>query len=274
VPAGTVCGRNIMKLSKRTRRWLAGGAWGTAAVLGLNALVLSWASDVRAGGAAPYPNLKPYTVYLVGTVYPADGSTPVAGGQYVQALRSDGAYMTRAAYLDASRVGKSVVQHIVTWPSGDRVEMDVVRELRSTTKNANLVFTRALRDPSSQCGASYNGRRFRADQPATGETLHGYPTFQIQAGALHSWFAPTLSCALVRSRLGSGAKGETVQDAVRIVEGEPAEDLFQVPNTYDEVVPSVLYRLAPGSSAAASRDVYYAQHPSDRRPPTTERRRQ
>jgi hypothetical protein len=238
-----------------------GGVWSVAAGLALH---VAQAAQTRreAPSLALSPVLPhPYTVYLKDDIHLAEGQV-MSGGSYVFAVKSDGTYGFQAQYLnEASR--KHASQRLISSPNGDRMEIDDVRELRSTTRNTGVTFREALRDPRSECQRNYRGSPLDR-QPVRGqdESIAGYRAIVWKSGGTTYWFARDIGCALLKMRSDNGERGVTVQTATRIEDGEPTSAILTMPLRYREVKPSVLHRSKPGSRSAMSQDEYYVSHPS------------
>lgn len=229
---------------------------------------LAWHGfQTRTGGtelkrvARPLVLPHPYTVYLKDDIHTADGRI-MAGGQYIFSVRSDGTYAFRAESLSTSQ-RMQASQRLINPPSGDRIEIDDLRELKSTTRNPGGAYPDALRDPRSDCQRTYRGTVLdRAPTRLNDDMIQGYATIVVKTGGTTRWFAKTLGCALVQMRRDDGKRGFTLQTATRIEDGEPTTRIFEIPKTYREVFPSELLRLKAGSASAKSRDQYYTSQPS------------
>ena len=82
------------------------------------------------------------------------------------------------------------------------------------------------------------------------ERIAGYDTVRVSSGQSTFWFALGLGCATLRSTTRMSGGGTNEKIATRVTAGEPNAELFTVPESYQEVPPSVFHRMDPNSPEA------------------------
>jgi hypothetical protein len=171
------------------------------------------------------------------------------------ALRLDGASVIKFEYSQAD----AVIHRTIELPTGVTVVVDDVRQRRSSTCRSGTSF-RARMDSSRGCIRNDVGDLvFRGEIVGEGDVVAGYDTVRVQSDRSTFWFARDVGCAHVKSitKLPGGGTSEKV--ASLITPGDPDSALFSVPDTYEEVPPSVLHRMAPDSAEARRTDTFYFQ---------------
>lgn len=209
--------------------------WVAAVALGMNAARLG-AERWLEGRNPPLPAARSAILIAPHTVIidpPRQSDTPIATGvTLITAVRSDGSSVKR---FDSLNLLAPVSSRMITFSSGLVVTTNDVREEKtvvSTTSNVHAT----LRDPSSGCLNSFLGTPFAPDQQALdGEDLLGYRTVRIRQPNKVSWVAPDLGCAVLKTRI-SHPTGQVIEQAAsRVLPGEPAPDMFALPDRYRDV---------------------------------------
>jgi hypothetical protein len=194
-----------------------------------------------------------HTVVLEETLYHKTGPGP--GGRYIHAVRGDGATATRSI---SSHPGALTMQRTLVFPSGERVTLDEVRELKSTVFDPMRL--PLLRDPDKNCVFSRQGRPVNDGVLVGRETLKGRQVVQLRSSVFAKWLAIDAGCALVRLKRGTSDSQGGIQEAVELRVGEPDVELFRVPDHYREVLPSLLHQVAGDSDYGRRIDSYYRKH--------------
>jgi hypothetical protein len=172
----------------------------------------------------------PYTVTLRETMYGPDGTvTPV--GEFIQAVRSDGATVWR--------FGRTGSQRILNFSSGVQVDTNDLDKTKTSITRRNQSNS-LLRDPNSKCLNSITGKpiAFPPETLLGEETIAGYRTVKLARGIVTAWHALDYGCAPVKERWEFNTREITEKELVALVAGEPDATLFAVPAHYREVTPS------------------------------------
>jgi hypothetical protein len=184
-------------------------------------------------GQQPAATPSPYTTILSNTVVEPEGAS-THSSDVTTAVRSDGAHLMRLE----RRIGTAMAARTIHLPSGEQILVDDVHELKSTTSDKQRNPGMWVRDPKLKCLLpSVQGEKLLGV-----EVVHGHRSAKVQYQSLTSWFSLDVGCAMLRSVADWGDRGATHQDLKSLVTGEPAGDLFRVPQSYREVPPSELRR--------------------------------
>jgi hypothetical protein len=174
-----------------------------------------------------------------------------------RALRADGTFVYRA--FDPT---VPILQRTIYAADGKVIEINDVGESRSSTLrdlvNSQIV---SRRDPASNCLTTFLGRAASTGERLVGEeVLDGLKVIATVSPNRRAWYAPLLSCELVKLRVNvlNGSPIESFPTTV--AEGEPDLALFDVPARYAELPPSLFQGLSKGSAQAQSLDSYYYAH--------------
>lgn len=263
--------RALMQVVRRVVRRYA--IWAVAAILALNAGRLSRAggtpesSENIPGSSAPTISVEdatlltaakiiPHTVVLQETLR-GTAQSPRPASVLTRAVRSDGAWMQRLEYLAPNAANIKVAQRLMYFPDGRRIDLDDIREYGFATRTDGRDSRAALRDPQSRCLQSFLGvPRVTGQQMLGEEFVGGLTAVKIKIGGNMHWFVPDLGCAEVRTEtlVGEGVSDQVVTIALT---GEPDASLFAVPPHYNELPPSLLYRVRAGSKLATRYDDWY-----------------
>jgi hypothetical protein len=186
-------------------------------------------------------SIAPYTVTLQETAI-TKGLPDLRGSRQTSALRSDGAIVQIRELLPSSS-SRQISQRTILFPSGERVEMDDIRELKSTTSLGEGWAAASVREPSSKCLNSRLGLPWVDSQQLVQEEVSdGRALVKVRMNQTVVWLAKDLGCAIVKAETGRGDNAAYSRlDLVAIHAGEPHPELFQVPAQYREVRRSVLY---------------------------------
>jgi hypothetical protein len=159
------------------------------------------------------------------------------------ALRSDGSTAFWLDYLP--KEGRGTSQRFISLVSGLYIRTDERREMKSTEQRPITFHWNSVGDPKSRCVRSVSGQPlFPSDADVGDSSFLGQRAVVIRAGESTVWFALDLGCALLR-RVQTSESGLSEIVATRILSGEPDPGLFEVPERYEEVLPSTLLRLPP-----------------------------
>jgi len=193
---------------------------------------------------APSATPVPYTVVLQQNAQDTNGKTTLSS-VYTYAVRGDG-----------STVLKSESEHnelrILEFASLAHVEIKDVKQLRSSRSSQRLPY---LRNPTASCTI---GR----------ETVQGIETIgKFRAakvigpgGSRTSWFGVDNGCALLQEDWRFSTGDTTRKTLTSLAMGEPDPVLFQVPESYREVPPSVLAGKDPNNPPFIELDAFYDTH--------------
>ena len=201
--------------------------------------------DSTDGSVLPFTAvLKQFTYDEHGVATPADTQT--------WAVRSDGSRVLQIESNDPKdkRPGGT---RFVDLSSGESVKIGLFSEEKSSTIRPDAASTSWVRDPSSNCMNSLQGRPMTDNQTLIGrETVDGYDTSEIRLGNMTWWFAVDYGCAPIRFIADLGENRRSEQRLVSLIPGEPSATLFAVPASFHEVSPSALLTHASGSGACAA----------------------
>lgn len=223
---------NVLRMN--AVRWLLPSL---AVLLSLNYLRLIW---IRPGGPGP---IVPYTVILKERIRSEPG-TLVPSAAYTFAVRSDGSFVRLSELYSQQR---SVSERSINLVGGDKIIIDELRELKSSTHDPNgndpdLV----LRDAKANCLRPRAGDLKRGFRFVGYEDVQTLRTARFDRGDLKQWFALDVGCALVRQIIGPETHPSGIQELAKMTPGEPDPGLFAVPQIFREVTISELYRMKPG----------------------------
>ena len=194
-----------------------------------------------------------HQVVLEETLYHKTG--PGRGGTYTYAVRGDGATATRSISRQARAVA---VQRTIVLPSGQRITLDDVRELKSTTFDP--MRRPLLKDAAKDCTMSLQGAPISDGVKVGRDIVLGRQVVELRSAGIVKWLALDAGCALVRLRRGSKDEPNGVQEANLIRVGEPDPELFFVPDRYREVRPSELLQVSADGEYGKRIDSYYEKH--------------
>lgn len=202
----------------------------------------SWlkAKEMRVGSPVPY------TVMLRETVFRPDSST-MRGVDMIQAVRSDGSFVSRVSYekSDDEAFGEEVdiqvrihKERTIRFASGIKVSINELTGLKSTEAEKGNP-ARWQRDPSSKCVNSFEGSPKIASEVIGGEEMiAGHRAVKINSNNATWWFALDAGCAMVKSRMDWRECGSSEKNLVALIPGEPEAALFDVPEGIREAPPS------------------------------------
>lgn len=191
-------------------------------ILALATLTVRIALPVVSGQA---PRTRAYTAVLVETLTGANGQQRVVALRTV-AARSDGS--TAEAW---GAEGKNRARTIY-YATGARIRVNDGLRLKTSY--------RFPPDAHSQPKPDQNCLQRDADTVLGEEQVAGYRAVKLQSGEVTAWHALDYGCALFRQHVDSGEKGRSETELVLFVPGEPSGMLFNVPNEFREVPPSLL----------------------------------
>ena len=240
----------------RLVRW---GVWGTALILTMNAVRLAVPLFKGQRRQTDGPNVRyvpvPHTVVIRNVAHGADG-VDVVGFDETLAVRSDGSRVSRR---EGSGASTYYVLRTIHFASGDRIEIDDVRELKSTESGRYDWLD--VRDPASNCLKSVLGRPVALNQHFVKlETVEGHSAAIVASSRLTIWYALDLGCEIVKTRVAPTLRGYSAKDPIVMRTGEPDPALFVVPAHYREAPPSVLHHLDPSTAEARGVDDDYRAH--------------
>ncbi len=219
-------------------------------------LVRQWGWSVW---AQPGTGRLAYTVFMTETVTRVGGEVG-ASRRLVTAVRADGSEMTaylppvdekfaRELHLTKQRV------HTMVW--------DAAGMMTSTPMRLDWL-SRPRPDPGRNCVADFAGNSMymSRSEVVRFEDVSGYPTVVVRLANVTAWHGLTLDCALLRQRAEfSDSISEKSLD--RVVVGEPAAALFELPERYREAAPSEvkarLFGAASVGPAEAREDEHYRE---------------
>jgi hypothetical protein len=234
--------------------------WLAAGMLCVSGGVLMWWHLTRHGDRLtphrPFP-IVPHTIVLRGTALLEDG------------IRQEAFVETRAVGADGSRVlrrqGKAAdgvfIARTIHLVSGKRLETDDIAEFVSTEYGRSHLD--GLLSPDSDCARWHVGSSSAAGSVKGETSINSYRAVRLVRDRLTLFLAPDLGCALLGSRVVNQvdrSREVFLKELVSVVRGEPDGALFLVPETYKEVPPSVIMRLAQGSDRARAADSQYFAH--------------
>lgn len=187
-------------------------------------------------GWRPIRPRSPYTVVRTETVRDQSGA-PVSI-EYVEALRTDGATMWKAA-------APTLLQRRIYLANGDKI---LVNEslARKSTYPRSTHGEALVRVPESSCLT--DSEKKLGWRVEGSERIAVYRTVRlVYQGPNHfirSWHALDVGCATVQQSF-EDATGRSVQTLASLTMGEPDPALFHVPVTVREVPPSWQYSAFP-----------------------------
>jgi hypothetical protein len=199
-------------------------------ILGLSAHLLRHSYFVARAQFATPPTA--YTVILTDSTYYPNGKLGRTG-QYIYAVRSDGSRM----YMMSSPPFES---RTIEFANGNKVRVGSMLEIKSSGRNmAGTYPARWHRDPKSQCLRSLAGTSLvsGSETIAAVEEVSGYRAVRITGGGT-SWYALEQGCALIRNRMTFSDGGYSEKTLVALIPGEPAQELFHIPENFRDVSPS------------------------------------
>lgn len=229
--------------------------------LSVNALRLyARRNALRSQQAAPADsNVSAYTIVYSERIYnsalPPDGK--LTRGVYINAVRQDGSWLrwSEDRYDGINAVSSQRRIHLA---SGVRIETDEAQHLKSTVLLQSSPFLNR-RDPTASCRVvRRDGTVDLTEQVVGQEKVMGYQTVKLRGRGI-SWLAPSVGCAELRHRTFFPGGAFNEQTAMDVLIGEPDPRLFRA-DGYTEVLPSVLFKLSPGSADARALDGAYRAH--------------
>jgi hypothetical protein len=174
--------------------------------------------------------------------------TPAGGGvllgETVVAIKGDGSSVASTAWIGN---GGKMVNEGRRLELSDGTSAQISDDIRTVTalKVPDAQKARVLNryDPRSKCAARI-GEHDPLSSPVQGRKMLGYDTvgYVLSSGnpRISVWMAPALGCfEMFREEESLDEAKRIVEaietEAVKIVLGEPKQDLFQIPSSYDHV---------------------------------------
>src|SRR3972149_3263738 len=171
--------------------------FGSATALALNAGRLTHSA---VPGPTPTVPPVPYTVTLRETLH-RSGASPMYVTTFVYALRDDGSQVSRKEFLDAP-YGRQLAQRYIRFASGAAIQIDEIRERKTSMFIRKFTVGRNQRDPASNCLKDRTGQPLSPNEIPLGEEHVG--SWRAVKVAIHngfSWFSLDAGCALVNQRV-------------------------------------------------------------------------
>jgi len=221
------------------QRVLTIAIWGSAVALTLNAIRLT--AGLSAARSEPPPtattaftgrlSVTPYTIFIDPPSSGTIGGSP-AHVTLMTAVRSDG---SQARRYDALHIKSPVSSRLLVFTSGEVVTTDDVRGEKTVLGREADIRLR-LRDPRSDCLNNLAGTPFAAGEAIKGkELILGYEAVRIRSSGTQLWLAPALGCAQLKL-IGTHPSGGLIEQVTtRVIPGEPATEVFDIPARYKEV---------------------------------------
>jgi hypothetical protein len=241
----------------RTFKSVAALALVFAVSLAVESLIQKASHPLRVHAAAPIA-LVPATVYFHETV--AQGWGDHISGAFVSrrgiyALRSDGAYVQQQdSYNREGKLFNST--RTLELPGGIQAEVEDLTKVLTVVQSDALAQAHLNRrfTVESDCAGRAGGNGYGAPQQHTTDTnVLGIKAlgFRIDNPSMvdETWRSPEAGCLEVKRTVyfknpSGQITDSSIIDADEVVRGEPARELFSVPDSYERVNFSERYRRA------------------------------
>ncbi|MGE0102416.1 MAG: hypothetical protein AB7H86_22830 [Blastocatellales bacterium] len=192
---------------------------------------------LRNADKADAGSIVPYTVITRESITGPDGGV-VAGKEVIQAVRSDGSIVRRHIFPDPANGSERVIR----FASGVEVTINEYANTKSSViKNGNPA--QWQRDSQSKCLNSLTGKR-KTSMPEIvegEEIVSGFRAVKVKIDMerpVTFWFALDHGCALIKDRIDFSKSEFSGHDLVNLIPGEPANELFDIPEFLREAPPS------------------------------------
>jgi hypothetical protein len=217
-----------------------------ALVIALSASKFRPAKADNVAKVNPYrpETIIPYTVRLKEDLFDKTGKLTWSGFE-TYAVRTDG-----STVLVSELNGNT--SRMIDFASKAIVRTSDERHLRSSISVPRLPF---LRNPALSCSVP------KVEQPQGFEYVGNYRAVKIRGGLGTSWYGIDNGCALLQAHVAFTTGEVNDKSLISLEMGEPEQSLFEVPQSYREVAPSILGEIRnPTIPPWPTLDHEYYQH--------------